>query len=422
MHSFVQIVVLFVGVALGGAGAWFVLRSQLPATPTYAHQPEIDLDPLSPTPAPGPAQGPTPGPGAGEEVRLAVDELLAQNQQMLLAERQQSSAELKRAVDEMIAQAKTVLSGERAVGASELEARKSLIDQQMGTIAQRLGDFERTVHELDGRNAQHLGQLASSVATLSQTTEHLRDALANSKARGQWGERMAEDVLRLAGFQENINYVKQTAIDGARAMPDFTFTMPKGHVLYMDVKFPLSAYLRFLEAQTEAERSAHRATFVRDVRLRVKELADRDYQSTGTKPAVDYVLLFLPNETISAFIHENDPDLIEHALGRKVVLCSPLTLFAFLGVIHQAFDNFVVERTSDEILTLLGTFSQQWGKYTDSLDKVQSKFETVQKEFEQLNGARRRQLEKPLRQLEDLRQIRGLPIDTELFNVFELGA
>ena len=60
---------------------------------------------------------------------------------------------------------------------------------------------------------------------------------------------MAEDVLRLAGFHENINYVKQTQIDGG-GRPDYTFPMPKGHDLYMDVKFPMAAYLRYLEAGT----------------------------------------------------------------------------------------------------------------------------------------------------------------------------
>ena len=71
---------------------------------------------------------------------------------------------------------------------------------------------------------------------------------------------------------------------------------------------------------------------------------------TGDRRSVDYVLLFLPNETVSGFIHEHDPTLVDEALGQKVVLCSPLTLFALLGVIRQAFDNFIVEQTSDEIL------------------------------------------------------------------------
>ena len=60
--------------------------------------------------------------------------------------------------------------------------------------------------------------------------------------RGQWGERMAEDVLRLAGFVENVNYRKQVQIEGGTGRPDYTFELPKGHVLYMDVKFPLAAY------------------------------------------------------------------------------------------------------------------------------------------------------------------------------------
>ena len=112
-------------------------------------------------------------------------------------------------------------------------------------------------------------------------------------------------------------------------------------------------------------------------------------------------------------------------------MCSPLTLFAFLGVIRQAFDNFMIERTSDEILSLIGKFGQQWGKYTESIEKVKTRLDSVQKELDLLVGTRRRALERPLQQLEDLRVQRNLPVDGELFpesseldldNVHELGA
>jgi DNA recombination protein RmuC len=235
---------------------------------------------------------------------------------------------------------------------------------------------------------------------------------------------MAEDVLRSAGFVEHVNYTKQTAVDGGRGVPDFTFQLPKGHVLYMDVKFPFASYLRYLEAESESDRTGHRDTFLRDVRLRIKELADRDYPGQSTCPSVDYTLLFLPNETINAFIHEQDPTIVDQALAQKIVICSPLTLFAFLGVIRQAFDNFVIERTSDEILQLLSTFGTQWTKFSSSLDTVQKRFDSLHKEFEHLNGPRRRQLERPLQQLESLRTERGLPMEGELFGaqIFELGA
>jgi DNA recombination protein RmuC len=116
-------------------------------------------------------------------------------------------------------------------------------------------------------------------------------------------------------------------------------------------------------------------------------------------------------------------------MAQRVVMCSPMTLFAFLGVIRQAFDNFMIEQTSDEILQLIGKFGQQWQKYTDSTSKVKDRLDSVQKEFDLLIGTRRRQLERPLQQLEELRVQRNLPVEGDLFpdsdqldNVRELGA
>jgi DNA recombination protein RmuC len=227
---------------------------------------------------------------------------------------------------------------------------------------------------------------------------------------------MAEDVLRLAGFEDRVNYFKRTAVQGdGQGIPDFTFVLPKGHVLFMDVKFPMASYLKFLDAASEGEKAAHRATFVRDVRARVKELAKREYAANDDRPTVDNVLLFVPNETLSAFIHESDSTLVEDAMRQHIVICSPLTLFAFLGVIRQAFDNFMIEQTSQEILGLLGKFTQQWGKYSESVDRVRRQFETVSKSFDELATTRRRALQRPVDAIEDLRRARDLPVDGELF-------
>ena len=311
---------------------------------------------------------------------------------------------------------------------SDLASKKDVIDSRLDQVhtemRAELTKLSEMVSTLGRTSAENFGQVTNSLqahaeiaGTLAESTSALREALANPQARGNWGERMAEDVLRLAGFQENLNYVKQTQIEGGTGRPDYTFPMPKGHSLYMDVKFPMASYLRYLEANSNAEREAHLKRFLQDVRLRVKELAKRDYANESDSPSVDYVLLFIPNEQLTGFIHEHDASLLDEAMGQKVVLCSPLTLFAFLGVIRQAFDNFMIEQTSDEILKLLGTFGTQWRKYADQVDSVKKKFETVDKAFEQLAGTRRRQLEKPLRQLEELRLARGLPVDGELFAV-----
>ena len=147
----------------------------------------------------------------------------------------------------------------------------------------------------------------------------------------------------------------------------------------------------------------------------VRELARRDYARESARQSVDYVLMFLPNEQLTGFIHESDPALIDEAMNQRVVMCSPLTLFAFLGVIRQAYDNFVVEQTSDQILALIGKFGVQWVKYNEQLEKVHLKFSQLDRQFDELMGPRRRQLAKPLEQLDAVRRERNVPIDGQLF-------
>ncbi|CAN5659611.1 hypothetical protein BH10ACT2_BH10ACT2_03360 [soil metagenome] len=346
-------------------------------------------------------------------------------------------------IEPLIALAREQLGAHTSAADASLASRQQLIDARLGEVQSGvqadLGRLSALVQQLGDATSQRFGQVDSSLKAHSEITQSLagtasslREALASSNARGQWGERMAEDVLRMAGMQERVNYFKRTALDGdGKGIPDFTFVLPKGHVLFMDVKFPMASYLKYLEAGTDAERDAHRATFVRDVRARVRELARREYAQNDDRPTVDNVLLFVPNESLAAFIHESDTGLIEEAMAQNIVICSPLTLFAFLGVIRQAFDNFMIEQTSKEILGLLGKFGQQWGKYTEQVEKVRKQFESVNRAFDELATTRRRALEKPLDSIDTLRRRQALPIDGQLFgtddddefdNVRELGA
>jgi len=341
-----------------------------------------------------------------------------------------NTLQVKQQLDTTTAHVKEQLAGTSAQlkeqTSADLGAKKDVIDSRLDQVhaemRTELAKVSEMLSALGQTNAQKFGEVESSLKahmeianTLSESTQALKSALANPQARGQWGERMAEDVLRLAGLVEHVNYTKQTQIDGGTGRPDYTFKMPKGQTLFMDVKFPMAAYLRYLEAGTDAEREVHLKRFLQDVRARVKELAKREYAVEGGGTTMDNVLLFIPNEQLSGFIHEHDPALIEDAMGQQIVMCSPMTLFAFLGVIRQAHDNFTLAETSSEILSLIGKFSNEWIKYTDQLGKLQRRFVGMEKDFDDLIGPRRRQLEKPLAELDAIRQQRNLPVDGELF-------
>src|SRR3954447_5107068 len=267
-------------------------------------------------------------------------------------------ATVRAAVDTVVAIAGEQLGVRAEAGARELSMHRDAIGQRLTSMGDELNRVSELVGALQrDRAAQHgelvqgLRETLRTTTELAGTTQALRAALASPKARGQWGERMADDVLRTAGLLEGINYRKQRAIAGG-TIPDFTFLLPRDVELHMDVKFPVDNYLRHLEADGDRDRDAAKASFLKDVRGRVKELAGRGYADPAT--TVGYLLLFIPNESVYAFIQEHDRDLADAALGQRVLLCSPFTLFAVLGVVRQSVDSFLLERAGDEILDALG--------------------------------------------------------------------
>lgn len=304
------------------------------------------------------------------------------------------------------------LKNQTQLGAETLENKKRLIDQTLVAMHQQMEKVEAMIRQLEKDREQKFGEVSQQLkatvaqtARLSDTTSQLNAALSNTRVRGQWGERMAEDVLRLSGLLAGVNYAKQT-VTGSGSRPDFTFFLPQGLKVNMDVKFPLDNYLNYLRAEDETQRSAFKMQFLKDVKNRLKEVTTRDYIDPAAH-TVDYVLVFIPNEQVFGFLYEASATIFEDALQSKVVMCSPLTLYAFLVVIRQAAENYNLEKTAGEVITLLIHFRKQWDAFCLSLDKVGKRLEEARSEYLTLVSTRRSQLEKPLRAIDGLRREKG---------------
>ena len=319
------------------------------------------------------------------------------------------------ALSKFLELAKEKLDGQTAANAGELDKKKELIEKDVSQVSRKLEEVTRLISALEKDREQKFGELTNQLKTtnekttdLIKTTRVLNEALSNNKVRGQWGERIAEDILQIAGFIENINYLKQKTIESSGSRPDFTFLLPKNMKLNMDVKFPASSYCKYLEAQTDIEREGYLSQFYKDIKGRIKEVTTRDYISQDQN-TLDYVLLFIPNETIYSFIHEKNQSLLEEGLKNKVVFCSPITLFAVLAVIRQSIDNFSLEKTSNEILSLLGEFKKQWSEYVKKMDSLGDKLDKAKEEFTAIKTTRQNKLEKPLNKIDAIRIQKGLP-------------
>jgi DNA recombination protein RmuC len=263
--------------------------------------------------------------------------------------------------------------------------------------------FQRTGHERAfGAISEQLRVAADDNRKVLKATTALNSALAHPVVRGDWGERMVEDVLRPIGFVEGVNYVKEGTMNCGTGRPDYSFLLPRQLKVNLDAKFSLDNYRSYYNATTDGEKEEFKKRFLRDVRDRVKEVAARGYinPSEGT---VDFVLIFIPNEQVYSFINLHDPELLDFALKKCVVLCSPWTLYPILSVIRRAVDNFVLERNATELRPLLVKFDKQWHEYTKCLETMGRKIQDAREEYQNLVGTRERQLDKVLGEVKQLR-------------------
>ncbi|OGC95895.1 MAG: hypothetical protein A2W25_16400 [candidate division Zixibacteria bacterium RBG_16_53_22] len=324
----------------------------------------------------------------------------------------------KQSANDILTLAKEVLSTKTSESAADLEGKKTLIDQSLSSMQNDLkerlekvqtlmNDINKSVPEKYGQVSNAMQNIFTQSESLRKSVESLNLALSGSQQRGQWGERIADDILRLVGMVENINYVKQKQLDSSRSRPDFTFLLPENLKINMDVKFPWDKYKEFVDVNGDAQKESAKKIFLSSVRARIKEVTTRDYINPDDN-TVDYVLVFIPNEQVYAFIQESDSAILDDALKQKVILCSPLTLYAMLALIRQAIDNFNLRRSSSEIQSLLAGFSAQWKKFVSTMEGMGKRLEQAREEYEQLTGTRKRTLETQLRKIDELNKSGGI--------------
>jgi DNA recombination protein RmuC len=313
--------------------------------------------------------------------------------------------------------AKETLSGQVREGTNQLEGKKELIDQSLVNMNKELESVKKLMTDLEADRSAKFGELSEAIRNanaqtqrLQSTAERLNQALSNSSVRGQWGERMADDILHMIGFVEGVNYMKQKVIASSGSKPDFTFMLPKDLKINMDVKFPFDNFLAYLDASTDEEKNTYTNKFLQDVRTKVKEISSREYINPEQQ-TLDFAIMFVPNQHVYEFINESDAKMFEYALKEKVILTSPMTLYSMLVIVRQSTDIFNLQNNINEILKVFGSFNKQWESFTKSFDAMGKKIQDTHVEFEKLTTTRKRMLESQLKKIESLRKERGLPVN-----------
>lgn len=267
------------------------------------------------------------------------------------------------------------------------------------TVAQTMMPLEKAMdrlgsqlQELEADRATAFAQLSSQVHSMSRTSTRLSDrtdqlvtALRSPNVRGRWGEIQLERVVELGGMVKHVDFESQvTAYLGNKAVrPDLVVNLSAERHIVVDAKVPFSAYLDALETSDPEEHAAYLRRHAHMVRTHVQQLSHKDYIEAFS-PTPEFVVLFTPADPFLDAALGVDPELLEFAFERNVVIATPTTLFALLRTValgwrHEDISDKAreVQRLGSELYSRLNTLGDHYNRVGRSLEKAVEAFNST---------------------------------------------
>jgi DNA recombination protein RmuC len=261
------------------------------------------------------------------------------------------------------------------------EAIKTLVEplkQQLETYQKRLQQSEATQTSTLGEVKKQLEMLSQSNLSLANETQQFRMVLKSNQARGKWGEETLRRVVEAAGMSAHCDFSEQTQAGDAK--PDLIVRLPGERFIIVDAKVPDFDFLNALESADETKRAEALATHAAKLKATIKSLADRDYPRQFPN-ALDYVVLFVPAESLFSAALEGDHDLIVWAAAKRILLATPASLIALLRSVSVSWQQHAQTENAQKIAEAAQEFYSRVVKFTEHFEKIRSGLERATSAF-----------------------------------------
>ena len=328
----------------------------------------------------------------------------------------QSAPEFLRLAEQSFGKFQETAKGDLA---QRQEAIKGLVEplkQQLETYQKNLQQSSAAQSSALGEVKKHLETLAQSNQSLAQETQQFRLVLHSNQARGKWGEETLRRVVEAAGMSAHCDFTEQTASGENR--PDLIVRLPGERFIIVDAKVPDFDFLTALESAEPVKRAEALAAHAAKLKGTIKALADRDYPHQFPN-ALDYVVLFVPAESLFSAALEGDHDLIVWAAEKRILLATPASLIALLRSVSVSWQQHAQTENAQKIAEAAQELFVRVVTFTEHLEKIRGGLETANKAFNQAVGS----YESRVRPAgEKLQKLGGTAAGKELLDVQPLDA
>jgi DNA recombination protein RmuC len=325
---------------------------------------------------------------------IAVLETRIKNQDSLQQEREiafeAANAQLTRAFTELANQSLKSNSenflrlAEQNLGAQQEKAKHDLgerekavenmvkpIQKALEAAQKQISELEKARSEAYGSIRSQLGAMQDSQNSLRQETQNLVNALRRPEVRGRWGEITLRRLVELAGMVEHCDFQEQvhSVGEGQIIRPDMIVRMPDQRELVVDVKTPLDAYLEAVEAENDTQRKLGLERHAKNVRAHIRMLASKTYWEQFDE-SPEFVILFIPGDQFLSAALNEEPDLIEYALSKQIILATPTSLVALLKAVAYGWRQLALADNAKEIRVLAEDLYGRLATFVGHMNRV----------------------------------------------------